>query len=136
MMAQNSSSLVITDQDYERLALLLQHTESSNAATLEEELARATVVSQKEVPSDVVTMNSTIQFMDENTQKESEVTLVFPKDADVTKGKVSILAPVGIALIGLRIGQTIRWPMPNGQNRELKVTAIRYQPEAAGDWDL
>ncbi|WP_253715876.1 nucleoside diphosphate kinase regulator [Bdellovibrio bacteriovorus] len=135
MMAQNSS-LVITDQDYERLALLLQHTESSNAAVLEEELARATVVPQKEVPHDVVTMNSTVQFVDHDTHKESQITLVFPKDADVTKGKVSILAPVGIALIGLKVGQTIQWPMPNGQKRELQVTGIRYQPEAAGDWDL
>lgn len=135
MMAQ-SSSLVITDLDYERLALLLQHTESSNAAVLEEELARATVVAQKEVPRDIVTMNSTVQFVDQESQRESEITLVYPKDADVTKGRVSILAPVGIALIGLRIGQSIQWPMPNGQKRSLKVTALRYQPEAAGDWEL
>lgn len=135
MITQNSP-LVITDQDYERLALLLQHTENNSAGVLEEELARATVVPQKEVPADIVTMNSKVEFMDQNTQKQSEITLVFPQDADVTKGKVSILAPVGIALIGLRVGQTIQWPMPNGHKRELKVTGIRYQPEAAGDWDL
>ena len=134
-MAQ-TESLMITEQDYERLALLLQHTDGPNALALEEELARAQVVSQKEVPQDIVTMNSTVQFISLDTQKESEVTLVYPKDADVTKGKVSILAPIGIALIGLRVGQTIQWPMPNGQARELKVIAIRYQPESAGDWDL
>ncbi|HRO67536.1 MAG TPA: nucleoside diphosphate kinase regulator [Pseudobdellovibrionaceae bacterium] len=134
-MAQ-TESLMITEQDYERLALLLQHTEGANSEVLEEELARATVVPQKDVPRDIVTMNSTVQFVSLDTKKESEVTLVYPKDADVTKGRVSILAPIGIALIGLRIGQTIQWPMPNGQSRELKVTGIRYQPEAAGDWDL
>lgn len=135
MMAQNSS-LVITDQDYGRLALLLQHTESGNANILEEELSRATVVPQKEVPQDVVTMNSTVQFVDQETEKESQVTLVFPQDADVSQGKVSILAPVGMALIGLKSGQSIQWPMPNGHTRVLKVTGICYQPEAAGDWDL
>lgn len=134
-MAQ-TESLMITEQDYERLALLLQHTDGPNASALEEELARAQVVPQKEVPQDIVTMNSTVQFVSLDTQKESEVTLVYPKDADVTKGRVSILAPIGIALIGLRVGQTIQWPMPNGQSRELKVIAIRYQPESAGDWDL
>ncbi len=136
MMAQSSSSLVITDLDYERLALLLQHTESNNAAILEEELSRATVVAQKEVPKDIVTMNSKVQFIDQESQKLSEVTLVYPQDADVTKGRVSILAPVGIALIGLRVGQTIQWPMPNGHKRSLKVLSLSYQPEAAGHWEL
>ena len=134
-MAQ-TESLMITEQDYERLALLLQHTDGPNSLALEEELARAHVVSQKDVPKDVVTMNSTIQFLSLDTQKESEITLVYPKDADVTKGRVSILAPIGIALIGLRVGQTIQWPMPNGQSRELKVTGIRYQPESSGHWEL
>jgi regulator of nucleoside diphosphate kinase len=123
----------ITEQDYERLSLLIQHSESKNADLLEEELARATVVAQREIPEDIVTMNSVVRFKDEESGKESEVTLVFPKDADVTKGHVSILAPVGMALIGLRRGQTIEWPMPNGKRR-LKVVDILYQPEAAGDW--
>lgn len=128
--------LLITDQDYERLALLVQHSETKSSAALEEELARATIVPQKEIPKDVVTMNSKIKFIDMESKKESEITLVYPKDADVTKSQVSILAPVGIALIGLRKGQTIDWPMPNGQSRKLQVTGILYQPESAGDWDL
>ena len=130
------TKLLITDQDYERLALLVQHSETKSSAALEEELARAKVVPQKEIPKDVVTMNSKIKFLDLDSKKESEITLVYPKDADVTKSQVSILAPVGIALIGLRKGQTIDWPMPNGQSRKLQVTGILYQPESAGDWDL
>lgn len=130
------NQLLITDQDYERLALLVQHSESKSSAALEEELARATVVPQKEIPHDVVTMNSKIKFLDLDSKRESEIALVYPKDADVTKGQVSILAPVGIALIGLRKGQTIDWPMPNGQFRKLQVTEIIFQPESSEDWEL
>lgn len=128
--------LLITEQDYERLSLLVQHVVGDAAAHLDEELGRAQVVSQKQIPTDVVTMNSKIRFMDEQTGRESEVTLVYPKEADVTKSRVSILAPVGTALIGLRIGQSINWPMPSGKSRKLKVVSIVYQPEASGDWEL
>ncbi len=127
--------ILITDQDFERLSLLVQHTESKISESLEEELARATIVPQKEIPEDVVTMNSKIRFTIEDSGKESEVTLVYPKDADVTCGQISVLAPTGMALIGLKVGQAIEWPMPNG-SRKLKVTSVFYQPEAAGHWEL
>lgn len=127
--------ILLTEQDFERLSLLVQHSESKTAELLEEELARATVLPQNEIPKDIVTMNSTIRFVDEDNGKNSEVTLVYPQDADVTKRKVSVLAPVGMALIGLKVGQSIEWPMPNG-HRTLKVISIIYQPEAAGHWDL
>lgn len=129
-------SILITEQDFERLALLVQHSDGPNADALDEELGRAQVVPQKEIPTDVVTMNSIVTFSSLDSAKETEIKLVYPKDADVTKGHVSVLAPVGIALIGLRIGQSIDWPMPNGQSRQLKVTGIKYQPEAQGDWEL
>ncbi len=132
---QAQQSLLMTEQDYERLSLLVQHSESRAASQLEEELARATVLPQDKIPKDIVTMNSKIRFVDEETGKESEVTLVYPKDADVTSRKVSVLAPVGMALIGLRVGQSIEWPMPNGP-RKLKVVSILYQPEAEGHWEL
>lgn len=126
--------ILISDQDFERLSLLVQHSESRSAAQLEEELARAKVVPQDKIPNDIVTMNSKIRFLDEASAKESEVTLVYPQDADVTNRQVSVLAPVGMALIGLKVGQSIIWPMPNG-SRKLKVISIVYQPEAAGHWD-
>jgi regulator of nucleoside diphosphate kinase len=132
-LMEAQQSILVTDQDFERLSLLIQHSESKTAGLLEEELARATVVPQREIPQDIVTMNSTIRFTNEENGKESEVTLVFPKDADVTNGQVSVLAPVGMALIGLKVGQSIEWPMPTGP-RKLKVVRILYQPEAAGHW--
>lgn len=135
-MTPQASSLIVTEQDYERLALLLQHFGGPQAEHLEEELAQAQVVPQKEVPADVVTMNSVVECLDQDNKKSFDVTLVYPQDADVTKGRISVLAPVGIALIGLRVGQSILWPMPNGHKRSLKVTGLRYQPEASGDWDL
>lgn len=129
---EHPQSLLITDQDFERLSLLVQHSETKAAALLEEELSRATVVPTDQIPGDIVTMDSKIRFVDEDTAKESEVTLVYPKDADVVARRVSILAPVGMALIGLRVGQSIEWPMPNG-TRRLKVVSILYQPESADD---
>ncbi|MCM2281072.1 MAG: nucleoside diphosphate kinase regulator [Bdellovibrionaceae bacterium] len=132
----SEQSLLITDQDYERLSLLTQHAEGEAAAFLDEELGRATIVAQKEIPADVVTMNSRVRFLDEETGKESEMTLVYPQDANVTEGKISVLVPVGTALIGLRIGQSIDWPMPKNKQRKLKVVAITFQPEASGDWKL
>lgn len=129
---EHQPGILITDQDFERLSLLVQHSESKAAALLEEELSRAKIVSPSEIPKDIVTMNSTIRFVDNESGKESEVTLVYPKDADVTQRKVSVLAPVGMALIGLKVGQSIDWKMPNGV-RNLKVVSVLYQPEAGGE---
>jgi regulator of nucleoside diphosphate kinase len=131
-----TTKLIITEQDYERLSLLIQHIEGEGSLKLGEELSRADVVSQAVIPSDIVTMNSTVIFVDEVSGKSSEITLVYPKDADVTKNRVSILAPVGTALLGLQVGQSIDWPMPGGKIRILRVEKILYQPEALGHWDL
>jgi regulator of nucleoside diphosphate kinase len=129
----DETNITVTEQDYEKLSLLLLHT---NTELLEEELSRATIVPQKEISRDIVTMNSTVRFIDEETMRQSELTLVYPKDADVEKMKVSVLAPVGTALLGLRIGQSIQWPMPNGKKRTLKVLSIIFQPEATEHWEL
>jgi regulator of nucleoside diphosphate kinase len=129
-------ALVVTDQDFERLVLLLQHSQGPSAELLSEELSRAQVVKPAEISAEVVTMNSKIEFEDEETLSKSEITLVYPKDADVTQKKISVLAPVGVALMGLRVGQSINWKMPTGKVRKLRVTSVLYQPEAAGDWEL
>ena len=128
------NELLITEQDYERLSLLVHHA-GHQGSGLEEELAGATVISQQNTPRDLVTMNSTVRFVDD-VGNEREVTLVYPADADVTQMKVSVLAPIGSALIGLRLGQKIDWPMPNGKSRRLQVVSVPYQPEAAGDFHL
>lgn len=103
------------------------------AQALADELDRATVLPPEGMPHDVVTMNSIVSCRDRRSGELHRLTLVFPRDADVAKQRISVLAPVGAALLGLRIGQDIDWPAPDGRTLELQVEAIHYQPEAAGD---
>ena len=131
--------IVVTESDLERLSRLLRAQPPRNAPAcdaLEDELARADVVAPDEVAADVVTMNSRARFVDEDLGEELEMTLVYPRDADVARGRVSVLAPVGAALLGLAVGQSIAWPLPHGGTRRLRVSAVVYQPEAAGDLHL
>lgn len=132
--------IFVTRQDFDRLTRLLEiygsGRDADAYAALEEELGRAQVVEAAEIPPDVVTMNSRVHFQDVDTREELEVTLVYPKGADVEKGRISVLAPVGSALLGLSVGQAIEWPVPTGKLRHLRVVAVTYQPEAAGDPDL
>ena len=104
-----------------------------NREDLQAELGRANIVEPAEMPPDVVTMNSTVTFRIESSGKDFSLTLVYPGDIGDGAEKVSILAPVGSALLGLRVGDVIDWPMPGGRSARLHVLAIRYQPEAAGE---
>lgn len=128
--------IFITDQDYHRLSALVSQVDSEWAELLEEEIGRANVISQKDISKEVVTMNSKIRFIDETSNAETEMTLVYPQDANLEGGKISILAPVGIALLGLSVGQSINWKMPNGSVKKLKVKEVIYQPEASGQFEL
>jgi len=128
--------IVVTEADFERLSRLVLAQPRRNATecgALEEELSRADVVGSDEISPDVVTMNSRARFVDEDVREEFEMTLVYPRDADLAQGRVSVLAPVGAALLGLSVGQAIEWPLPNGGTKRLRVSAVVYQPEAAGD---
>jgi regulator of nucleoside diphosphate kinase len=132
--------IVVTATDERRLAHLLQTKASELDQTtlelLEDELQRATIVDSSRIPPDVVTMNSVVSFEDVDTGERSEVTLVYPSVASGHEGRVSILAPVGSALLGLSVGDSIEWPVPGDRSRRLRVTAVRYQPEAEGQLDL
>ena len=97
-------------------------------------LARAQVVGHDEVPAGVVTMNSRVHCREEASGKDYHLTLVYPEDAG-GEGKVSILAPVGCALLGLSVGQHIDWPAPGGKQLKLTLLEVEYQPEAAGEYD-
>ncbi len=127
--------LLVSRLDCERIEELLEQplAQASNAAALRDELARAQIVEPQAMPADVITMNSTARFRDESGA-EREMTLVYPRDAHGETDRVSILAPVGTALLGLRVGQSIDWPVPGGRQARLQVLAIRYQPEAAGEY--
>ena len=131
----------ITDYDMQRLRKLLEGTQYWNQkdreylSHLEEELDRAVVVPSKKVPADVVTMNTQMRVTDLDTDKEMSFQLVFPSEADFERGKISILAPIGTAMIGYRAGDTVEWKVPSG-TRRLHIDEITYQPEAAGDYHL
>jgi regulator of nucleoside diphosphate kinase len=133
---ENQAHIILSRLDVERIESLLENPalrDSPAAERLRAEFDRAEIVEPKDMPADVVSMNSSADCVDEASNKHYTLTLVYPKDADADAGRVSVLAPVGSALLGLRVGQTIDWPGHGGRTLRLKVTAIQYQPEAAGD---
>ena len=134
-MSEPKPPLLMSRLDVERIESLLESpaAQGIDASALEAELERATIVEPAQMPPDVITMNSTARFLDETSGEEHELTLVFPRDADGSAEKVSILAPVGSALLGLHVGDSIEWPLPGGRTIHLRVLSIRYQPEAAGE---
>jgi regulator of nucleoside diphosphate kinase len=126
--------IIISSQDLERLERLLDAVPPVHAPGLDalrRELDRAEIVEPEAIPPEVITMNSTARFVDEMSGKEFELTLVYPDDAHITHGAVSVLAPVGSALLGLSVGQSIEWPLPGGRKMNLRVLEVTYQPEAA-----
>lgn len=109
---------VLSVEDYARLREYALNDE------LADELDRAIVVQKERVPEDVVTMNARCIYLDERLGTQREIQLVFPEEADPAAGKVSVLTPVGSALIGLKVGQEIAWDFPDGSVRRLKVTSV------------
>jgi regulator of nucleoside diphosphate kinase len=134
--AVDRSAIHVTQQDLDRLrGVVATHEAGRDAAAaqqLETELDRAVVVPRNELPADVVTMHSRVVFEDE-TGRRRDVQLVYPWEAAPECGRISILAPVGVALLGLSVGEVIDWPMPNGRAASLRIVSVLYQPEAAGD---
>ena len=127
--------LIMSVRDARRLEALVASPRaegSATAARLEREIARADLREPQDVPADVVTMNSQVVCVDETTGVEHSLRLVYPEIADVARQYVSVLAPMGAALLGLGIGQSIDWPMPGGRTSRLRVERVVYQPEAAG----
>lgn len=130
--------IIVTEHDYERLTDMLATLPDTHEVgqALALELDRASVIAAHQVPSDVVTMNSRICVEDVQTAEQRDLTLVYPHQADFSKGKLSILAPVGAALLGLRTGQSIEWPVPGGRTKTMRVVTVHWQPEAAKEFDL
>ncbi len=131
--------IVVTTQDYDRLHSVLEPilaaSTSDHLELLVQELERAQVVPPHELAPDVVSMNSEFVYEDLATGKRRAARLVYPGEADIDRGWISVFAPLGSALLGLRVGHEIDWAMPSGVRR-LKVIEISYQPEAAGDLSL
>ena len=127
-------NIIITAPDHARLRDMiasghLSPREHGEAHALGAELARAEIVPSHAVPPDVITMNSRAELLDLDTGERMEFTLVFPDEADVDEGKISVLAPVGTGMLGYRIGDTFEQRAPFG-TRRLKVIDVSFQPEA------
>lgn len=136
------TNIYITKPDYERLTKLIEIARECEGDInreylnrLEEELERAEVVEQQDIPADVITMRSTVSLRDLGTGEEMVYWLAFPTEANTDEGKISVLAPVGTAMLGYRRGDVIEWEVPSGVRR-LKVEEVLYQPEAKGDYHL
>lgn len=139
--SKKTTTIYITELDYNRLNGLIDRTRERNGADreylnkLEAELDRAEIVDSNDVPADVITMRSKVRLKDLVSGESNTYSLVFPTEADFAEGKISVLAPIGTAILGYKQGDTIEWPVPSGLRR-LKVEEVLYQPESAGDHEL
>jgi regulator of nucleoside diphosphate kinase len=130
-------TLIISHADRERLEALIDSTRRGSSVreddlvALEDELSRARVVPADQVPVDVITMNSVVRLRDLDSVVAEEYELVYPADADITRHRLSVLAPIGTAILGYRAGDVIEWPVPAGRHR-LRVEKVLYQPERTG----
>ena len=129
--------IVLSSMDVDRIEALLAVIPASvfpGKADLQAELDRADImVAPGDIPPQVVSMNSTVQFSIVETGKDFCLTLVYPRDMDGSADKISIFAPVGSALLGLSVGDELAWPGPGGKAMTVRVKAILYQPESAGE---
>lgn len=126
-------TIILSSEDYERLAVLARAARKRMpdlADELADEIGRAHVLAKGKHPQHIVCMNSEVEFRDDTTGNVQRVTLVYPEEADISQRKVSVLTPVGTALIGLRNGHSITWETPNGEMRQLTVLSVR-EPQAS-----
>ncbi|MCC6951975.1 MAG: nucleoside diphosphate kinase regulator [Phycisphaerales bacterium] len=139
----NDRNIHVTQQDMERLRALIAESSPRTGgddrdrpylATLGAELDRAVVVGPDEVPPDVVTMNSRVRLRD--GRRTWTMTLVFPEKADPEDDRISVLAPLGAAILGCRVGEPVTFRVPGGAERSCDILSVLYQPEAAGDLHL
>lgn len=137
-----NTTIWLTDHDYTRLKHLLAELARQSRGMqaglemLEEILDSARIVDPDEVPENVVTMNSSVLFEDVVTREHGTVTIVYPADADPSAGRISVLSPVGAALIGECEGREVELPLPYGRTRRIRIVGVLYQPEARGEFAL
>lgn len=133
----SAQTITITSADAGKLRELLRDTSATDyrnspyLSRLRGELERARIVPPELVEADTVTMHSTVELRDLENDELASWTLVFPDEADLDAGKLSVLAPIGTAMLGYRAGDTFRWETPAGE-REMRIEKVIYQPESAG----
>ena len=133
----NNRIIYITEADMKRLRPLIEGVKNSrdDLRSLQAELEHARVVTPADVPPDVITMNSKARLRDLDTGEEMIFTLAFPGNASIDQDRISVVAPIGTAMLGHRVGDEFEWEVPAGFVR-LQVEEVLYQPEAAGDYHL
>lgn len=137
----SDKNIRITELDRQRLIDLIVNAQSGKyrgsiyLEKLRGELDRAQIVTHQEIPADVITMNSRVVLLDLDSGESETYTLVYPEHTNTAEGKISILAPIGTAMLGYRVGDVFEWEVPAGKRR-FKIEKILYQPEAAGDYEL
>lgn len=135
------NTIQITDLDYNRLNGMIVSMRKNNQKEyndllfLESELERAKRTNPRKITSEFVTMNSVIEVLDCDTNKTMEIRLVYPRDANFKLGKISVLSPLGSALLGYSVGSEISYKVPKGM-KKMKISRIIYQPEANGEFTL
>jgi regulator of nucleoside diphosphate kinase len=132
-------NITISELDVDRLERLLEQVSSKvlpGIEALETEIGRAKILAPQKMPKDVVTMNSEVKFKVSGSTDTFDLTLVYPKDLDSSGKKISILAPVGSAMIGLKEGDSIEWPKPGGGIMNVTIDEVVYQPERDGKYHI
>lgn len=134
-------TIYITNMDLKRLKTLIEDAMEKEPSAkeylrrLDDELNQAEICEQQDIPKDAITMNSKVRLRDLTSNEDLIYTLVYPGHSNLELGRISVLAPIGTAMIGCRVWDTIEWPVPGGLRR-LQVEEIVYQPEASGDFQL
>ena len=129
---QSARERTLTQLDHARLSRLLDSKRHAGE-TLADTLDLSDLVDPRDVPANVVTMNSRVVLAEEGRDHEQELTLCYPEQAEPAAGRVSVLSPVGSSLLGAQVGRTVEWTLPDGAPRRARVLSLAYQPEAAGD---
>ena len=132
--------MIITDRDYQQLMRLMELASLNNKMPkvtnrLFKNLRAAQLLPQADIDSKIVTMNSRVRLKDVRTKREAEITVSYPKDADPSEGRISVLSEIGLALLGRQEKDIVSWSIPNGTG-VFEVEKVIYQPEAAGDYAL
>ena len=139
MKQETLPPITITTVDYERLAWIANAGINGQSYTVAEmladELDRATVTAPGTICPDIVTMHSDVEYWDEVTGDVRRATLVYPGEEDLDAGRISVLTPIGAALIGLSEGQSMEWLGPTGGQRKITVQRVRFQPERMAGLD-
>lgn len=137
-MTTTSAPIRITQNDHSKLTTLINELRPATGPLpdhlqfLAEELERAEITDAAHIPGDVVTLYSKARVVEEDSGDTLEYTLVPPDEADVASGKLSVLSPLGTAMLGYRVGDTFTWPTPDGDSCSARIESILFQPEENG----